>query len=463
MLEDYFKNYHTIFLAEPYPARATRIIALRNLLSLLKNEAKPLARAIFRDFSSRAPEETYLLEIYPIIKAIRYCIKHLNPWMKNRKRDVDWVFLPARAWLFPQPLGVVGIMAPWNYPLYLSLVPLAYAIAAGNRVMIKMSELSCDTAETLALLLKKYALSEWVVIINGDVAVAKAFTALPFNHLLFTGSTDVGKQVMRAASHHLTRLTLELGGKSPVIVSKTANAQYFDRIIMGKMFNAGQTCLAPDYIFLPTALVDSFEQFCRQFIEKHFNRLKQNAHYTSIISGAHMQRLLSMIEEAQKSGARIVKIGEDNLEKNRLAFYMIFSPHNQLQVMQEEIFGPILPILIVDDFKTVLNEIKSRPAPLAIYYFGRDAEEVKQLQYETQSGALSINDTVTHAGIDDLPFGGVGDSGFGSCHGREGFEQFSRLKPMVKKGHFALAPWLYPPYGRMAAWFFKWFVGLRNI
>lgn len=461
MLKNHFNHYRSIFLADPYPARAAREKALNGLLNLLKTEAHALAGAIFRDFSSRAHEETCLLEIYPTIKAIRYCLKNLKGWMKNRKRRVDWVFLPTRAWLFPQPLGVIGIVSSWNYPLYLTLVPLVYAIASGNRVMIKMSEYSSDTAETLAVLIKKYGLCDWVSIMSGDVAVSKAFSDLPFNHLLFTGSTRVGKQVMQAASQHLTPVTLELGGKSPVIVSTTADPRYFDRIMMGKLFNAGQTCLAPDYVFLPAGFVSLFETYCRTFVDNHFNRLKSCPDYTSIITKQHTQRLMAMVEEAQQAGSHIVKIGENDLEQNRLAFYIIFSPDNSLKVMQEEIFGPILPVLIYDDFKTVLDEIKLRAQPLAIYYFGKEQMEVKKLQYQTQSGALSINDTMTHAGIDDLPFGGVGESGFGVCHGREGFDQLSHLKPIIKKGRYTLAPLLYPPYGRFAAWFFKWFVGLK--
>lgn len=460
-LLDQFKICNTVFSAEPYPSRLSRTNALKSLMNLLKTDAFSLADALNRDFSTRAHEESCLLEIYPTIKAIKYCLKHLKSWMKNRKRHVEWILRPTQAWLFPQPLGVVGIMSPWNYPLYLSLVPAAYAIAAGNRIMIKMSELSCDTAQTLALLIKKHGLNEWITVISGELEISKEFAALPFHHLLFTGSSRVGKQVMQSASHNLTPLTLELSGKSPLVVSKTVNPNYFHRILMGKLYNAGQTCIAPDYLFLPVGHSSSFEIFCRQFIEQHYNNLKNNPYFTSIISTQHTQRLLSLIEEAKQAGAHIVKIGDDHPEEKRLAFYLIFSPDNTLRVMHEEIFGPILPILLYDDFKMVMDEIKSRPNPLAIYYFGCDTSEMNQLQYQTRSGALSINETLMHAAMDDLPFGGVGESGFGSYHGHEGFQRFSNFKPMIKRGRYSLAPWLYPPYGRCAAWFFKWFAGLR--
>jgi coniferyl-aldehyde dehydrogenase len=442
-----FNKLLALHRTTPYPTLEERKNNLRLIKKALQNNAYVLAEAISQDFSYRAVEETLFLELFPIIRAIDYCLSHVHRWMKPRKRHVSWLLKPASASLSPQPLGVVGNMVPWNYPVYLALMPACYALAAGNRVMIKMSELSPHTGRALKKLIHSIGLDSWIVIVNGDVDCAKAFATLPFGHLLFTGSTRVGKEVMRAATEHLVPVTLELGGKSPGFISKTMNPRYFNRLFMGKLFNAAQTCVAPDYLLVPKGWASRVEQAFAAFLQQHYPDLMNNKSYSSIISVSHKQRLLALIEDASQKGARVVSFGEMNTECNKLPVTLIFDVTEDMRVMQEEIFGPILPIMTYTSLQQALTVIQSMPSPLALYYFGEDKAEQETIKMNTRSGCLTINDTLMHIAVDDLPFGGVGASGMGAYHGQEGFDTFSHLKPVMVQKRWSPVTWLYPPYG----------------
>ncbi|MCC5793043.1 MAG: coniferyl aldehyde dehydrogenase [Legionellaceae bacterium] len=446
-----FGQLQTQAQANLYVPVQQRIECLQALKCLLQDEADAVVEAVNRDFSWRAPKETALLELLPSIRAIDFCIKHCLSWSKPRKRKVGWLFQPAVAHLFPQPLGVVGIMVPWNYPVYLAIVPAAYAIAAGNQVLLKMSEaspaLGSLLAEKMTPFSKRYHPS--IQIINGDVNISKAFASLPFDHLLFTGSTAIGKQIMAAASTNLTPLTLELGGKSPAVISKTVRMNYVSRLFMGKCFNAGQTCVAPDYILVHHTLVAQVQQQALSFFRQSYPGNTADENYTGIVSEAHFARLQALLADAKAQGAELISLGERDPQERKIPLTLVCKVKPEMKIMQEEIFGPLLPLVAYEDFAEVIEFINERPKPLAVYYFGESKKEQARLQYETLSGALTINDSVTHVAIDDLPFGGVGASGMGCYHGQEGFDTFSQLKPIVKQGKFVSMSWLYPPYGRL--------------
>ena len=444
-----FKKMQLGYRANPYPSLEDRKKSLLALKKILQNEAYSLTESISKDFTHRSEQESLFLEIFPTIKAINFCLKNMKYWMQKRPRKVSWMFMPAHAYLAPQPLGVVGNMVPWNYPVYLALVPAVYAIAAGNRVMIKMSELSVNTGSVLASLIQSSSLEGYIQVINGSVEVAKQFASLPFGHLLFTGSTPVGKSVMKTASKNLTPVTLELGGKSPALISPSMNPKYFKRLFMGKLFNAAQTCVAPDYLLIPSGWREKVKKEFKNFINTHYPDLMNNEHYSSIISETHKQRLLELIKDAEYKGAEVIEFGELNPSSSKLPIYLLFGVTQDMRVMQEEIFGPILPILSYNSLNEAVEYIGSHPNPLALYYFGEDSIEQEFIQTHTLSGALTINDTIMHIAIDDLPFGGVGFSGMGQYHGQEGFDTFSKLKPVFVQSRFSSIPWFYPPYGKL--------------
>ncbi len=446
---------------QPYFLLKERYKQLEALKSLLQHNALDLAQAIAQDFSHRSQEETLLLEIFPAIQTINYCLKHLKKWTKARKRQVSWIFKPASASIFPQPLGKIGIMVPWNYPLILACRPLTYALAAGNSAMIKFSELSPCLGSCLQQLIEKSPLASRVQIVNGDINIAKKFAALPFDHLLFTGSTTTGKAIMEAASKNLTPLTLELGGKSPAILSTTVNKAYLNRLFIGKLRNAGQTCIAPDYLLIPEGWEQQIEMAFGDFLQKHYPQLESNNDYSAIISQTHYEHLQYLLDDARKKGARIVSFGNQREDSRKLPLYLIFNPDVSMDLMQEEIFGPLLPIVTYKSFQEALEYIIAKPKPLVIYYFGENSEEKEQLTMQTVSGALTINDTLTHIAIDDLPFGGVGESGMGRYHGQEGFDNFSQLKPIFKQRRFAPITWFYPPYGKLLKLLLRWQAGIH--
>ena len=349
--------------------------------------------------------------------------------MKPERRPTNFWFLPGRSRVMFQPLGVVGIVVPWNYPIYLAIAPAVSALAAGNRVLVKMSEAAPATGEALARLFAEHFDPAVLAVVNGGTEVAREFVALPFDHLLFTGSTEVGRQVMRAAAANLTPVTLELGGKSPAIVGRDiAIAEAADRILFGKCLNAGQTCIAPDYALVPEERIAEFAAAARATVASLYPTLRDNPDYTAIINVRHRERLCGYLDEARSKGARVEEInpaGEDFSGSPKLAPHLVLGPADSMRVMREEIFGPILPLKGYRTLDEAIAYVNARPRPLALYVFDHERAVIDRVLAETVSGGVTVNETILHIAQEELPFGGVGPSGMGEYHGRAGFETFS--------------------------------------
>jgi coniferyl-aldehyde dehydrogenase len=446
------------------PTYTQRMERLEKLEKVLARRKDDIARAISKDFGHRSRHETLVAEVFISLMHIRYIKERLHEWMEPEPREVSWLFAPGRAEVVYQPLGVVGIIAPWNYPFQLAAAPLVSAIAAGNHVMIKPSELTPHTADMIEQCAHEALPDDVCAVIKGGVDVSEAFSKLPFDHLLFTGSTRVGRLVMRAASENLVPVTLELGGKSPAIVGEDFKIeQAAERIMAGKLFNAGQTCIAPDYVLLPKGKVDAFVSAAKHVVERMYPTLEKNPDYTSIINEHHWERLRRMLEEAKRLGAKIVEINPANEElgkdTHKLAPTLVLEPSDDLSVMQEEIFGPILPIRTYENLDKAIDSIGARPRPLALYYFGHDATRIDKVLTHTISGGVCVNDTMLHFAQDDLPFGGVGASGMGHYHGKEGFETFSKKKPVFYQSRINGAALLRPPYGKTIDFALRFLLG----
>ncbi len=446
------------------PDYDTRIEHLDKLERTILARKHDIAKAVSMDFGNRSKHESFAAEVMIVVNHIKHARAHLHEWMETEPRDVSWMFLPARAEVIMQPVGVVGVMAPWNYPVNLSLGPLVAALAAGNRVLIKPSELTPDTAELLKTIVTETFAPDHVAVVNGGLDAAEAFARLPFDHLLFTGSTRVGKVIMRAAAENLVPVTLELGGKSPAIVGEGYSLQQAaQKIMFGKMFNAGQTCIAPDYAILPRGRVDAFVEECRLAVTQMYPTLASNPDYTTIINDKHFDRLLGYIADARNRGAKIVEInpGKEELDPNsrKMAPTILLHPKDDMLVMQEEIFGPILPIRTYETLDDAIAYVNEHPRPLALYYFDDDQKRIDRVLRDTVSGGVTINDTVLHFAQDDLPFGGTGASGMGHYHGREGFETFTKKKPVFYQSRLSGTKLLWPPYKERIDWVLKLLLG----
>lgn len=394
-----------------------------------------------------------MAEILPSVEGIRYAVNHIKKWMKPSRRKVGLIFQPARAGVIFQPLGVVGIIVPWNYPVYLAMGPLTYAIAAGNRAMIKMSEYTPHTAAIMKKVVYEAFDEDQVAVITGEADVGAAFSQKPWDHLLFTGSTAVGRHVMRAAADNLTPVTLELGGKSPAIIGPdTPIKDAAEKIAFGKAFNAGQTCVAPDYVLCPRNRIDLFiEEFSEAMTRMH-PTIRENPHYTGIVNERQHQRLQGLLKDATDKGARIVKInsaGEDFSDTRKMPIHLLLGVTETMLVLQDEIFGPLLPVIPYDMLKDAVAYVNAHPRPLALYYFDYNQEQTDYVISRTFSGGAVINDTLAHVAQDDMPFGGVGPSGMGQYHGHEGFLTFSKAKGVLFKGKINSTKLIYPPYGRL--------------
>lgn len=437
-----------------------RCLQLARLKNLLTEHSDAIAAAINADFSARAVEETMLAEILPCIQNINYTLQHLRRWMKPAKRSVGLYFMPADACVEYQPLGVVGIIAPFNYPVNLSVLPLVTALASGNRAMIKMSEFTPKTADLLREILRKGFDENQVAIITGDTEVAIGFSKLPFDHLLFTGSTAVGKNIMRAAAENLTPVTLELGGKSPAIIADDIPlADIIDRLCFAKSLNAGQTCVAPDYVLLPRDKLGAFIQLYKDTFRKMFPTLNNNTHYTSVINAHSLQRLQEWLKDAANKGARVESCSDESISDGtfRMPLHLVTNVSDDMQIMQHELFGPILPLIPYDNIETALTYVNQRPRPLSLYLFSYDRLLQQQVTSRTYAGSMCINDALIHVGVDDLPFGGVGHSGMGQYHGHEGFLTMSKAKSVMRKGRLNSTKVIYPPYGGIIQkWMMKW-------
>ncbi|AEJ07240.1 aldehyde dehydrogenase [Stutzerimonas stutzeri] len=434
--------------AAPLPCAQTRRQWLNALRDVLAGNQQALVEAISADFGNRSADETLLAEIMPSLHGIRYARRHLRGWMKPSRRRVGLAFQPASARVIYQPLGVVGIIVPWNYPLYLAIGPLVGALAAGNRVMLKMSESTPATGALLQRLLAQVFPEDQVAVVLGDVEVGKAFARLPFDHLLFTGATHIGRDVMHAAADNLTPVTLELGGKSPAIVSATVPlADAAERIAFGKTLNAGQTCVAPDYVLVPRARLKGFVDAYREAVQRLYPSLADNPDYTAIINARQLARLQDYLDDARAKGAEVVPLFTE-AQQRRMPHCLLLEVNEHMRVMHEEIFGPLLPIIPYDELDEALAYVNARPRPLALYYFGYDRPEQQRVLDSTHSGGVCLNDTLLHVAQDDLPFGGIGPSGMGHYHGHEGFLTFSKARAVFAKQRFNAARLIYPPYGK---------------
>jgi len=453
-LRDVFERQRSSFRRHAPLGLRKRVEAMDLLLRSLVNHQDAIIDAVAADFGRRSARETRLLEIFPVVDEIRFVKRNLSRWMQPRTMSANWQFLPSRAKIIYQPLGVVGVIGAWNYPVLLTISPLVNAIAAGNHVLVKPSELAPATGEVLRKMIQEAFPEEYVTIVTGGPDVASAFSALSFDHILFTGSQRVGKLVMKAAADNLTPVTLELGGKSPALVHESyPMATAADRICSAKFWNAGQTCIAPDYALVPSNRVDEFIRECEIALSKRYPRAASNADYTHLINPAAWERMRDLVDDAQSKGARVVQVdAKHNDVSTGRRFHpptLILDANDSMRVMQVEIFGPILPIVTYSSVEDALSFINARPRPLALYYFDRDRSRIRRVLDQTVSGGAAINDCIFHFVQHQLPFGGVGSSGMGAYHGFDGFCAFSKRKGVLLQNSFVgsfLDAALKPPY-----------------
>lgn len=417
---------------------------LERLVRALRTWRPKFTAAVNRDTGGRPEEETSLAEVLLAVNAARFAARRVAGWMRPRGRVLHWMLQPARAWIQPQPLGVVGIVTPWNYPILLSITPLVCALAAGNRAMLKLPEAAPEVSGAIAAMLEEIFPKIQVCAVTGDAAVAREFTALPFDHLLFTGSGAVGREVMRRAAENLTPLTLELGGKSPAIVAPDSAIQRAaSDIVYGKLLNAGQTCIGVDYVLAPRDRLDAFADAAVAAARRYFP--------DGFAPVRDRERMAAMIGEALGAGVRVIPLTGDAV--------LLLDPPGNLRAMREEIFGPILPLKPYDSLRQAIDYVNAGPRPLALYLFTRDRATVDAVLRQTISGAVCVNDTLAHIAADNLPFGGVGASGMGHYHGREGFDTFSQLKPVLARRWPGVGSMLRPPYTDRHRKLLRWLIG----
>ena len=408
-----------------------------------------IARAIDADFGGRAWQETELLEIVPLLGAIRNTSRHLRRWMRDERRDVALPFQPGSAWVRHEPLGVIGIISPWNYPLFLSLGPLVDALAAGNRAMIKPSELTPRFSELLKRMVSDHFDADFIAVETGGVQVAQAFSALPFDHLIFTGSTSVGRKVMQAAASNLTPVTLELGGKSPAVLAPDYSLDKAARsIVLGKFTNAGQTCIAPDYVLIPAGQTDAFAHKIMSRLETAYPAAGSEGGYSNIITAGHRTRLTEAVEEARNAGATILRPSGDYGSK--FPPTLVVNAPEECLLLREEIFGPVLPIVTYETLEDALSFINRRARPLSMYVFTNNRRTARMILDGAISGGVTLNGTLLHVAQDDLPFGGVGASGMGAYHGRHGFRRMSHARSIFKPGFLNAFELMGPPFDKLA-------------
>ena len=455
-LGERFAAQRRAFAADSNPPLAVRRERLSRLLALVDDNEDALVAAVDADFGGRAAQETRIAETFVARRAVLHARRHLARWMRTRRVATALPFLPGRNRLAPQPLGVVGVVSPWNYPVQLTLCPLVAALAAGDRALIKPSELTPRVSALLAELAAKYFAPDLVSVVVGDAEIGKTFVALPFDHLLFTGSTAVGRQVAAAAAANLTPTTLELGGKSPAIFDPSCDlAQASARVAAGKLLNAGQTCIAPDYLLVPRGQADAAAAALAAAMARLYPKLVANPDYTAIIGERHRNRLIALVAEAREAGARIVEInpaGESFADSRKLAPTLVIGAPQTSRAMREEIFGPVLPIVEYDAVEDAIAFVNRGDRPLALYWFGRDAARRARVLSETIAGGVTVNDCLLHFVQEGQPCGGVGASGVGAYHGEWGFRTFSKLKPVFHQSNLSGFPLLRPPYGKVTDW-----------
>jgi coniferyl-aldehyde dehydrogenase len=433
----------------PLSLRRDRLLRMRTLINDHGNE---LAQAVQADFGVRSQQLTEIADLFVLRALMSHTLKSLAKWMKPVKVSTPLYLQPAHAYLQRQPLGVVGVVSPWNYPVQLALGPVITALSAGNRVMLKPSELTSQTSALMASLIGKAFAPDELCVVQGDGALAAEFSSLPFDHLFFTGSTAVGRIVAKAAAANLTPTTLELGGKSPCIVDASCDLESAAiKIAHGKLLNAGQTCIAPDYVLLPKGQEAAFGTAYARAVEKLFPTIAGNPDYAAIISQRHHERLQAMLAAAEGEGARVQIIGAASAtgsSSRQMAPALVFGAAADSKLLNEEIFGPILPVLPYDSLGDAINYINAQPRPLALYWFGTDHTARDAVLARTVSGGVTVNDTLLHIAHENLPFGGVGESGWGSYHGEAGFLRLTQQKPVLVQSKWARGDLFYPPYGK---------------
>ncbi|WP_368559799.1 coniferyl aldehyde dehydrogenase [Acinetobacter indicus] len=436
----------------PLPTAKERIDRLARLKRVLVKYQDQFAEAINEDYGNRSMDETKIGELLTCLEHIKYYSKNLSGWMKPSKRHVGIIHQPAKAWVQYQPLGVVGIIAPWNYPLLLSVGPLICALAAGNHAMIKISSASMHFGRVLENAIAEAFPQELVAVITGGGAISDTFSHLAFDKMIFTGSTNVGKTVMAAAAENLVPVILELGGKSPVLVHPSSDmADVAERIAVGKLWNAGQTCVAPDYMFLPKGKTAEFLNHYEQYIKQMYPSLCDNQDYTSIINDKQYNRLQGYLDNAREQGAQLIEINPQNElldDVRKVAPTVLTGVTTEMRIMKEEIFGPLLPIMEYEQIDDVIEFINSRPRPLALYYFDFDQARADYVAQRTHSGHFGQNMVLTHVAQDDLPFGGVGASGMGKYHGPEGFFSLSHERSVMSNPKLYSLKYILPPFNK---------------
>lgn len=451
-LRERFEAQRRAFATEPFPSLEIRKQRLSRLLALTERHEDEICAAIDVDFGGRSAHETRVAELLVVRAGIRHALSHIKGWMRERRVPTSLHFRPGRNRLIRQPLGVVGIVSPWNYPFQLAIAPLTAALAAGNRALLKPSELTPGTSDLLARLVREHFAPDEVDVVVGDAETGKAFVALPFDHLLFTGSTAVGREVAKAAAANLTPVTLELGGKSPAIFDPSCDAEAAAAsVAYGKLLNAGQTCIAPDYLMVPKGQARSIAPRLAKAMAKLYPTLRGNADYTAIVSDRHHQRLEAMVAEARAAGAEIIEIdpaGEAlGANDRKFAPTLVLGAPPGSRLMSEEIFGPVLPILEYDGIGDAIDHVNKGERPLALYWFGSDRANRERVLRETVAGGVTINDCLLHLAQEEQPFGGVGASGMGAYHGEWGFRTFSKEKPVFIQSRLNGGALLRPPYG----------------
>ena len=461
-----FERQRGAYLAHPYPRHAERVADLRAMHRLLVENRQALVEAVHRDYGNRSTFETLFTELFLNQEGMLDAIKHLRRWMKPQKRRLDITQYPlASARVIPQPVGVVGVVVPWNFPISMAFSPLTGIIAAGNRAMVKMSENSNHLAQLLMEISPRYLPEDKLKFFEDGGGRGPAFTTLPFDHIFFTGSPQTGKAVMTSAAKNLTPVTLELGGKSPTVVApdypiRTA----VERIMWVKMLNAGQICTNVDYLFLPEGKVDEFVRIAREIIGQRYPDINGND-YTSLIDERSYRRLETTLEDARRKGARLVNLVEGQAPdraQRKFPPHLVLDPTEEMEILQREIFGPLLPIRTYRTKEEIRDYVRARPHPLAFYIYTKDAELQDWYIKQVMSGGVSINDGLIHAGLHALPFGGVGNSGMGHYHGYEGFTTFSKMRPVFKQGPIRAMNRLMPPYDKGALKLINFMLRLKS-
>ncbi len=457
-MDDILKRQRAAFTAampEPLSVRRDRI---DRAIALLIDHKDAFAKAVSADFGHRSTEQTLMTDIMPSVGALKHSKKHLEAWSRNERRKPMFPLglLGAKAEVVYQPKGVVGVIAPWNFPVGMVMVPMAGILAAGNRAMIKPSEFTERVAEVFAEVVPQYFADEEMAVFTGGVEVGTAFSKLAFDHLIFTGATSVGKHIMRAAAENLVPVTLELGGKSPTLIGRSADkTKAGARIAMGKMMNAGQICLAPDYLLVAKDQEGEMIESVKSGVAEMYPTLLANDDYTSVVNGRNFERLQGYLKDAQDKGAELIEVnpgGEDfkSSNGNKMPLTIVRNVTDDMKVMQEEIFGPILPVMTYDSIDSAIDYVNDHGRPLGLYYFGTDKAEEQKVLSRTVSGGVTVNDVIFHNGMEDLPFGGVGPSGMGNYHGLDGFKTFSHMRAVYRQVGLDIGKLsgFKPPYGK---------------